>query len=144
MVLCVMILLLRSKTLPEFYDVTTILANLLKFRRFSCNSACASPIMYACNQNFNNHRSLHYSHKDKENKMSEDEGKSKKLLAYWLFATVLIVFAAITAYIALFALPLGGSVMSVIKAGFPIWGITAVAAVIIYVGHHFYSQGKSG
>ncbi len=76
--------------------------------------------------------------------MSEEQENSKKILIYWLFATVLIVFAAITAYIALFAFPLGGTVMDVIKAGFPIWGMTAVMAVIIYVGYHFYSKSKAG
>ncbi len=75
--------------------------------------------------------------------MSEDQEKGKKLLAYWLFATVLIVFAAITAYIALFTFPLGGSMMGVIKAGFPIWGVTALAAIIIYVGYHFYLNSKT-
>jgi len=75
--------------------------------------------------------------------MSDDKEKSGKLLAFWLFGTVLIVFGAITSYIALIARPFGATMMDVMKLGFPIWGITAVAAVIIYVGYHFYTKSKS-
>lgn len=71
------------------------------------------------------------------------EGKGSRLLAFWLFGTVLIVFGAITAYIALIAQPLGATTMDVIMMGLPIWGITAVAAVIIFVGYHFYTKSKS-
>ena len=74
---------------------------------------------------------------------SEDVGKGGRLLAFWLFGTVLIVFGAITAYIALYAMPLGGTAMDVIKLGLPIWGTTAVAAIIIYVGYHFYMKSKA-
>jgi len=74
---------------------------------------------------------------------NEDREKGSKLLAFWLFGTVLIVFGAITAYIALYAMPLGGTIMDVIKLGFPIWGVTAVAAAIIYAAYHFYNKSKA-
>ena len=69
--------------------------------------------------------------------MSEEKTKSTKLFAFWLFGTVVIVFAAITAYIFLFT---GGTMGQAIMAGLPIWGITAVGAIIIYAGYTFYSK----
>lgn len=70
--------------------------------------------------------------------MSEEPKKGAKLLAFWLFGTVMVVFAAITAYI----MPVGG-VFAALKAGFPIWGITALAAVVIYAIYYFYDKSKS-
>ena len=70
--------------------------------------------------------------------MSEDQQKKLKLLGYWLFSTVMIVFAAITAYITLWVRPVGGGMGDILRAGFPIWGITAVTAAIIYVGYTLY------
>ena len=74
--------------------------------------------------------------------MSEEPKKGVKLLAFWLFGTVVIVFAAITAYIMMFVGPMGG-IFAAIKAGFPIWGITALAAVVIYAGYYLYNKRKS-
>lgn len=74
--------------------------------------------------------------------MSEEPKKSAKLLAFWLFGTVVIVFAAITAYVMMFVGPVGGA-FAAIKAGFPIWGITALAAAVIYAGYYFYDKRKS-
>jgi len=71
--------------------------------------------------------------------MSKEKNKAIKLLAFWLFGTVVIVFAAITAYIAAIA---GGGIGTAIAAGLPIWGITAVAAIIIFVGYYLYSRRK--
>ena len=75
--------------------------------------------------------------------MSEEAGKKRRLLAFWLFSTALIVFGALTAYIAIWARPAGATVWDVVKAGFPMWGITALAAAIIYVGYHFYTQRQA-
>ena len=74
--------------------------------------------------------------------MSEEPKKGGKLLAFWLFGTVVIVFAAITAYIMMFVGAVGG-IFAAIKAGFPIWGITALAAVVIYAGYYLYNKRKS-
>jgi len=71
--------------------------------------------------------------------MSEEKQKVLRLVAFWMFGTVMIVFAAITAYIFLFT----GGMMGMgtaIRAGMPIWGITAVAAAIIFAGYYFYSS----
>ena len=75
--------------------------------------------------------------------MSETLGKNKKLLAYWLFSTAQLVFGAITAYIAMWARPAGATMWTVIKAGFPIWGTTALAAVVIFTGYHYYTQRQA-
>ncbi len=69
----------------------------------------------------------------------EEHKKAMKLFAFWLFGTVMIVFAAITAYIFLFT---GGTMWEAVKAGFPIWGITLLAAVILYAGYYFYTGRK--
>ena len=75
--------------------------------------------------------------------MSEEQNKSQKLLAFWLFGTVMIVFGAITAYILLVGRMAGAvNTWDAVKAGFPIWGITALAAIIIYAGYYFYNQRK--
>lgn len=70
--------------------------------------------------------------------MSEEQQKNIKLMGYWLFSTVMIVFAAITTYIALWVRPVGATMIDILRAGFPIWGITAVAAAIIYIGYTYY------
>jgi hypothetical protein len=66
--------------------------------------------------------------------------KNRKLLAYWLFSTALVVFGAITAYIAMWARPAGATMWTVVKAGFPIWGTTILAAAIIFAGYHYYTK----
>jgi hypothetical protein len=75
--------------------------------------------------------------------MAEGQQKSMRLLAYWLFSMVVMVFAAITAYIALWVRPVGASMWTVIKSGFPIWGITGLAAIIIFAGYYFYIGRKA-
>ncbi len=75
--------------------------------------------------------------------MSEEHKKNLKLLAYWLFGTVVIVFGAITAYILFVGRVTAGiSVMTAIASGFPIWGIVALAAIVIYAGYYFYVSRK--
>lgn len=72
--------------------------------------------------------------------MLEDKAKRLRLLRYWFFSTVMIVFAALTTYIAIWARPAGASMMDVVMAGFPIWGGVALAAIVLYAGYNFYSQ----
>jgi uncharacterized Tic20 family protein len=75
---------------------------------------------------------------------SGEHQKSSSLLAYWLFGTVMIVFAAITAYILLIGRMAGPvTTWDAVKAGFPIWGITALAAVLIYAGYYAFTRRKS-
>jgi hypothetical protein len=77
--------------------------------------------------------------------MSEERIKSVRLMAYWMVGTVLIVFAAITAYTYLWVRPfmgLGAGFGTVLRTGFPIWGATALAAIIIFAGYYFYTKRK--
>jgi hypothetical protein len=75
--------------------------------------------------------------------MSEEQLKKIKLVAYWLFSTTVIVFAGITAYIALWTRPVGASMITIVKAGLPIWGVTAVAAAIFFSGYYIYSRRQA-
>jgi hypothetical protein len=75
--------------------------------------------------------------------MSEEQLKRMRLVAYWLFSTTVIVFAAITAYIALWARPVGASMWMIVKAGFPIWGITAGVAAVFFAGYYYYAKQQA-
>lgn len=66
--------------------------------------------------------------------------KAMKLMRFWLIGTFVIVFAAITAYIMIFN---GGNVLAAIMSGLPIWGITLIACVVIFVGYYFYMKRKA-
>jgi polyferredoxin len=74
--------------------------------------------------------------------MSEEQLKKIRLVAYWLFATVVIVFGAVTAFITIWVRPAGGTLMQVIRAGFPIWGITALVAIVAYGGYYLYARRR--
>ncbi|HET91435.1 MAG TPA: hypothetical protein ENN99_11975 [Chloroflexi bacterium] len=71
--------------------------------------------------------------------MSEDKSKNARLFSFWLFGTVVIVFGAITAYITIFT---GAAIWEAIKTGFPIWGITALGAIILYAVYYFLGARK--
>jgi len=75
--------------------------------------------------------------------MSEERLKKVRLVAYWLFSTTAVVFAAVTAYIALWTRPVGASITTIVKAGFPIWGITVVAAAVFFGGYYIYSRRQA-
>ena len=75
--------------------------------------------------------------------MSEEPKKGAKLLAFWLFGTVMVVFAAITAYI-LFIGRMAGAVTiwKAIGTGFPIWGITGVLCIVWYFMYRWWLGRK--
>lgn len=73
--------------------------------------------------------------------MSEQNVKLLKLMRFWLFGTFVIVLAAITGYIGLFT---NRDWLAAFKAGFPIWGITAVLCIVWYVGYSLWLKRKSG
>ena len=75
--------------------------------------------------------------------MSEEQLKKVRLVGYWLFSTTVIVFGAITAYIALWARPVGASMWHIVRAGFPIWGITAAAAIVLFAGYYVYTRQQT-
>ncbi|MFP4393798.1 MAG: hypothetical protein ACLFTI_00930 [Anaerolineales bacterium] len=72
--------------------------------------------------------------------MSEEKQKRLKLMAYWLFGTVMVVFGALSAFIAIWILPVGGGVWDVLKTGLPVWGVTALLAALFYAGYYMYLQ----
>ncbi len=65
----------------------------------------------------------------------ENKEKLLNLMRFWLFGTFVIVFAAITTYIGLFT---NRNAWLALRAGFPIWGITAVLCIIWYYGYKWY------
>jgi hypothetical protein len=75
--------------------------------------------------------------------MSEEQLKKVRLVAYWLFSTAVIVFGAVTAFIAIWVREAGASLMDVIRAGFPIWGITTLAAIVAFGGYYVYARRQA-
>ena len=72
--------------------------------------------------------------------MSESE-RRMHLMRFWLFGIFAIVFAAITGYIGLFT---NRDWWMALRAGFPIWGITAVLCVVAYAGYAYWSKRRAG
>ncbi|HOT93449.1 MAG TPA: hypothetical protein PLJ78_08765 [Anaerolineae bacterium] len=73
----------------------------------------------------------------------EEKQKKLRLMSFWLFASVLIVFAAVTTYIYVWIGPLSGTIWMALKAALPITLIIAVAAVIIYVVYYYLVYKKA-
>ncbi len=69
----------------------------------------------------------------------DEKEKLLNLMRFWLFGTFVIVFAAVTAYIGIFS---NRNWWLAIKAGFPIWGLSAVLAVIWYYLYKWYLSRK--
>ena len=65
----------------------------------------------------------------------DNKEKLLNLMRFWLFGTFAIVFAAVTAYIGIFT---NRDWWMAIKAGVPIWGLTAVLTVIWYYAYKWY------
>lgn len=70
--------------------------------------------------------------------MAEEKQKKLRLMTYWLFSSVMIVFAAVTAYLYLFA----GNIWMAIKGALPIVVVVAVAAAILYAVYYFLIYKK--
>lgn len=62
-----------------------------------------------------------------------------RLMRFWLFGSVVIVFAAVTAYLYMFTMDIMGS----LRVGLPIWGTVAVAAVLIFIGYQAWLKRQS-
>ena len=69
--------------------------------------------------------------------MNMTEKKLLNLIAYWLFGTFVLVWASVTTYIGLFT---NRDWLTAIRAGFPIWGITAVLCAGAYAGYRAWRQ----
>ena len=75
--------------------------------------------------------------------MAEEKQKKLRLVTYWLFSSVMIVFAAVTTYVYLWVAPLSGTIWQALAASLPVTLVVAVAAVILYVVYYFliYKKG---
>ncbi|MEW6567921.1 MAG: hypothetical protein AB1449_07105 [Chloroflexota bacterium] len=71
--------------------------------------------------------------------MSEQKTKLLRLMRFWLFGTFVIVWAAITMYIGLFT---NRDWWMAVRAGFPIWGITALLCIAWYVGYYYWLKRR--
>jgi uncharacterized membrane protein len=72
--------------------------------------------------------------------MNEEKTKLLNLMRFWLFGTFCIVFAAVTAT---FVLVTGTEqIMLALRGGMPIWGITAIACIVFYIGYSYYLQRR--
>lgn len=70
--------------------------------------------------------------------MAEEKQKKLRLMTFWLFGGVMIVFAAVTAYLFIFV----ANVWTAIWRALPITLIVAVAAAIIYAVYYFLVYKK--
>jgi len=76
--------------------------------------------------------------------MSEDHVKRLNLMRFWLFGTFVIVWAATFTFTFLWLAPVGANFMDVVVTTLPVWGVTAVLAVIWYFGYKWWlSRDKS-
>lgn len=71
--------------------------------------------------------------------MSEQKMKLLRLMRFWLFGTFIIVWAAITMYIGLFT---NRDWWMAIRAGFPIWGLTALLCIVWYVVYYVWLKRR--
>ena len=74
--------------------------------------------------------------------MAEEKQKKLRLVTYWLFSTVMIVFAAVTTYLYLLLTPLSGTIWQAIAKALPVTLAIAVAAAIIYAVYYFLIYKK--
>ena len=71
-----------------------------------------------------------------------EKQKKLRLMTFWLFGSVMIVFAAVTAYIYLWLAPLSGTVWQALSAALPITLVVAVVAAIIYAVYYYLVYKK--
>ncbi len=72
--------------------------------------------------------------------MAEEKQKKLRLMTFWLFSSVMIVFAAVTAYLYMLAV---GNIWWAVKGSLPIALVVAVAAAIIYAVYYFLVYKKA-
>jgi hypothetical protein len=76
--------------------------------------------------------------------MSDDKVKRLNLMRFWLFGTFVIVWAATFAFTYLWTAPVSATIMDVVMTALPVWVITAVLAVIWYVGYKWWLGRDEG
>jgi hypothetical protein len=75
--------------------------------------------------------------------MAEERQKKLRVLTFWLFSSVMIIFAAVTAYVYLWLVPLSGTIWQALGVSLPITLVVAVAAAILYVVYYFLVYKKA-
>jgi len=75
--------------------------------------------------------------------MAEEKQKRLRLVTFWLFSSVMIVFAAVTAYVYLWLAPVSGTIWQALRGSMPVTLLVAVAAVILYVVYYFLIYKKN-
>ena len=75
--------------------------------------------------------------------MAEEKKKKLRLMTFWLFSSVMIVFAAVTVYVYIWVATLSGTVWQALGVSLPITLLVAVAAAILYVVYYFLIYKKN-
>lgn len=70
---------------------------------------------------------------------TDPKEKRIRLMRFWLFGTVLIVFAAVTAYMYFWFL---GDIVKALTFGLVVGGIVAIAAVLIFLGYRAWLKRR--
>ena len=76
--------------------------------------------------------------------MSEDKVKRLNLMRFWLFGTFVIVWAGTFTFTYLWTAPASASIMDVVRVALPVWIITAVLAVVWYIGYKWWLGRDEG
>ncbi len=76
--------------------------------------------------------------------MSEDKVKRLNLMRFWLFGTFVIVWAATFTFTYMWVAPASASIMDIVRVALPVWIITAVLAVVLYIGYKWWLDRDEG
>ena len=76
--------------------------------------------------------------------MNEDKVKRLNLMRFWLFGIFVIVAAATFSYIFVWVAQVGAGPVDAVVAALPVWVITAVLAVVWYLGYKWWLGRKDG
>ena len=74
--------------------------------------------------------------------MAEEKEKKLRLMVYWLFTSVMIVFAAVTTFIYIWIGPLQGTIWLAMRGALPVTLVVAVAAAVIGAVYYFLIYKK--
>lgn len=74
--------------------------------------------------------------------MVEEKQKKFRLMIYWLFVAVMIVFASVTTYIYVWIGPLSGTIWMAVKGALPLTLVVTVAAIVIGAVYYFLVYKK--
>lgn len=75
--------------------------------------------------------------------MAEEKEKKLRLMVYWLFTSVMIVFAAVTTFIYIWIGPLQGTIGMAVSGALPVTLVVAIAAAVIGAVYYFLIYKKA-